>query len=87
MNDEKDADAMSTAMHDAIARVVGAQESCLVTLWAALIETIDQDGERGLWTLASPEMQAWDTLGILTYALQMEQARAVNHHHGDEDGA
>lgn len=50
----------------------------MVTRWVVLVEVIDTNGERGLWTLAPDDATAWDTLGMLTYATQLEQAALGN---------
>ena len=50
----------------------------LVTRWVALVETMAPDGERALIVTAQPGSRAWDTLGLLQYAMQLEQAAAVN---------
>lgn len=60
--------ALSEALH---------AEGDMVIKWVAAVETMDADGERGVWTLADDEASPWDTLGLLTYALQTEQAAAV----------
>lgn len=49
----------------------------MVTRWALVAEVIDEDGARSVWTLAPPEAKAWDTLGLLAFAQQIEQAEAV----------
>lgn len=49
----------------------------MVTRWALVAEVIDEDGARSVWTLAPDEAKAWDTLGLLAFAQQVEQAEAV----------
>jgi len=48
-----------------------------VTRWVSLIEVIDEDGDRAVWTLHADDMRAWDTLGLLTFGTQIEQAALV----------
>lgn len=60
-----------------IADVLARHESGFVTNWVALIETVGADGKRGLWTMASPDLKAWDTAGMLTHGLHMQQAQAL----------
>lgn len=57
----------------AIANVLVEHEGGFVTRWIALIEIIDNEGQRGLWTTTSDELTAWDTCGLLTHALHMQQ--------------
>lgn len=58
---------------DAIGQVMG-DGGEMVTRWVALVEVIDAEGERGLWTLAADGQKAWDTLGMLDYARAVEHA-------------
>lgn len=46
----------------------------LVTKWVALVETIEEDGPRALYIAGSDGLQAWDTQGMLKYALAREDA-------------
>ncbi len=39
-----------------------------------LLEVIDRDGDRALWTAAGPNMTAWDTVGMLGHAMHVQQA-------------
>jgi hypothetical protein len=57
-------------------------ESEMVTRWTAIVEVMDADGERACYLMAPEGAKAWDTLGLLTFATQVEQARAVG---GDDD--
>ena len=51
--------------------------------WVAVVETLDSEtGKRALITATSEGMPAWDSLGLLTYGVQLEQAAAVH----DDDG-
>ena len=59
------------------------QSDEMVTRWVALIESVDTDGKRGLFMLANEDAKAWDTLGMLGYAIQCEQSRGVNDHLND----
>jgi hypothetical protein len=52
-------------------------EGEMVTRWVALVEVLDTDGQRAVYSLASSDAKAWDTLGLLTYGVQLEQAAAV----------
>lgn len=47
----------------------------MVTRWTLCAESIDEEGHRGLWLLSPDDMHAWETIGILTYALNLEQAK------------
>lgn len=73
-----DGGAIEHELGDAMASVLARHERSMATKWVALIETMDGDGQRGIWTLTSSEATAWDTLGMLTYAIQLEQAGLVD---------
>jgi hypothetical protein len=64
-------------LNDAIAGVLARHERSMLGNWVALIETVQESGDRGLWTLSSPDVKAWDTVGMLTYGLQVQQAQIV----------
>jgi hypothetical protein len=61
------------AIGSAIENVVADHEGGFVTKWVALVESVDRDGARGLWTMTSPEVMAWDTVGLLTHGLHLQQ--------------
>ena len=42
-----------------------------------LMEILNEDGRREVLIAGSPDLQAQDSLGLLTFALQMEQAAAL----------
>jgi 2-keto-3-deoxy-L-rhamnonate aldolase RhmA len=62
----------------AIAEAVSRHERSMVSRWVAVVETIEAaDGVRGLWCLAPDDLKKWDTLGLLTFALDVERAATV----------
>lgn len=75
-----DGPGIEAALADAIADVLARHERSMTTKWVTLIETLDENGGRGLWTFTSEGATAWDTLGLLTFAVQMEQTKAICHH-------
>jgi hypothetical protein len=78
---------IEAALGEAIARVLNQHETSMVIKWTALIETMDGDGERGLWTFASDNNRAWDTVGMLQHALHLQQSQALAEalQPGDDD--
>lgn len=62
---------------EAISAVISRSAASMTVKWLGLIETMDSDGLRGLWTLGSDGITAWDSIGMLQYALQREQADIV----------
>jgi hypothetical protein len=50
----------------------------MTTKWVLLAEVIQaDDGRRMVWTLVAPDVMAWDSLGMLSYATQCEQAETT----------
>ena len=64
---------ISAALHDA---------GEMVVKWVLVCESMDDTGNRGVWTITDDDATTWDTLGLLTYALQQEQALTTSP---DED--
>lgn len=71
-----DDDAIKERISNALSDILGS-EGEMVTRWVALVETIDSDGERALWCQTAENAKPWDTLGMLMFAVQQEQAGAV----------
>lgn len=65
------------AVGAAIDAAVGEHERGFVTKWVALVETVAPDGTRGLWTMTSDDLKAWDTVGLLQHALHLQQAQTL----------
>lgn len=78
MTAQPDADAVAGEVADAIATVLARHDKSMVTKWVALVESIDPDGRRGLWTLYCEGSTTWDVLGMLAYAAQVEQATLIS---------
>jgi len=69
---------MEDDLNDAISGVIARhEENGLVTKWIALIETLDGDGSRGMWTATSDGVTAWDTVGMLEHARQIQDAQTI----------
>jgi hypothetical protein len=47
--------------------------------WSVILEGVEKDGTKSVWLLANDAAKSWDTLGLLNYALALEQA-AINVH-------
>lgn len=62
-------------LNEAVGAVFARHEHSMVTKWVALVETIDADGERGVWPMTSEGVKAWDTNGLLLHGLFMQQAQ------------
>ncbi len=77
-------DDLEALVRNALGQAFGANGDML-THWVLLDEIIDEDGERAVWNVASEDARAWDTLGLLTYAVQIEQAGIVGDRLADDD--
>ena len=62
---------------NALAQAV-AGEAEMVTRWVALVEVMDADGGRAAYVMAPDGAKPWDTLGLLTFGVQVEQAAAIS---------
>jgi hypothetical protein len=69
---------LQEAIGAAIDAAVGQHEQGFVTKWVGLVESVAPDGTRGLWTLTSDEVKAWDTVGLLQHALHIQQAQTLS---------
>jgi hypothetical protein len=52
-------------------------DGAMVTRWVAMVEIIDGEGERAVYALSPSDARAWDSLGLLTYGIHLEQAAIV----------
>lgn len=80
---EPDGDLIQAAINEAIETVIREHEGGFTIRWVALVETAGPDGCRGVWTMTSPDVMAWDTLGLLEYGKQMQVRQLVTP--GEED--
>jgi hypothetical protein len=75
VSDDDETGRLNAKMADAVQEVAGEiYPGDMVTRWVALIETFDSQGVRALIVSAQPGSKPWDTLGMLAYATQIEQA-------------
>ena len=68
-----DTEAWRAAAQQAVSTVAG-EYGHMITRYILVAETMDEDGERAVLMAASPDQRAWDSIGLLGYALQLEQA-------------
>ncbi|GAA4845495.1 hypothetical protein GCM10023201_40950 [Actinomycetospora corticicola] len=66
---------------DLNARLHAADGSMLVK-FVALAEVISTDGDRSLIAISTRDMQSWESLGMLEFARQLEQA-SLTHDDGE----
>lgn len=75
---------LERAVGDAIQGAVAADEGGFVTRWVALVESVGPEGDRGLWTMTSDDVKAWDTVGLLQHGLHLQLAQTVAARHDDD---
>lgn len=51
-------------IHDAVSQIMG-RHGLMVTKWLCVAELLGADGQRMLESFASPDMRAWDTIGMI----------------------
>ena len=68
-----DPEAVRAALHDAVSGALS-QFGEFPTRFVILVESIGGDSETGLWSTVAKDQKAWDTMGLLTFALAQEQA-------------
>lgn len=61
-------------MGEAVAAVVNESEAAVITRWIVLAEGVDVNGERAVWAYSAEDSKSWDSLGLLQYGIQREQA-------------
>lgn len=69
--------AIELELGDAIGTTVAKHEGGMVTKWVAIVETLGPEGDRGIWTMASDGVMAWDSVGLLQHALDIHRAEQV----------
>lgn len=57
--------------------IMSIDPGAMVQRFVLLAEVVDADGERALWTLTAPDAKPWDTLGLMVYGQQLEQAETL----------
>lgn len=75
-DDEAEGEAIEGEVADAIAQVM-AKHNAMVVKWVALIEVMESDGQRSLWTLTSEGVMAWDTVGLLQHGLHLQHSQTL----------
>lgn len=64
---------------EAISTALGKHEKSIITKWIMIAETIDDNGQVGLWTCASKGLTAWDEKGLLHHMIDTGRATAIKH--------
>lgn len=71
----RDAEEIREAMGRAIAEGLGADY--MLGRWVLIAEVVEPTGERVMWAQAADDQKRWETLGMIEWARQIEQAAEV----------
>jgi len=64
-------------VHDALARIIRDEEASMVSKWVCLVEVIDEDGIRSMWSLSSEGLSMWDRIGMIEFHSRCVQPEGV----------
>lgn len=89
-DDQKRAEQLEAEINTVLVDLFARHGVPFVQKWVVLAEGMAEDtGKRELWTFASEDMKAWDTVGFLGHALHVQHAQTtwvfLDDHGGDED--
>lgn len=59
---------MGDLIQDAVAKIFMEHKSSMLVKWSFECEVLNERGEHSLHILASPDIAAWDHVGLLEYA-------------------
>lgn len=72
-----DGEAIEREIGEAISSVINQHQGAMVVKFLALVEIIRPDGAPSLWTLGSPGLTEWDTVGLLGHGMHIQQGRTM----------
>lgn len=67
------------ALNDAIAEALAKFEGSFAIKWVSMVEVMQPDGDRGLWTFTSNAITRWDTMAMLLEGVDRERANHMAH--------
>lgn len=68
---------VSADLTEAITAALNKHETSIVTKWVMVAETVDGNGDIGLWTCASKGLAVWDEKGMLHHAVDLTRAKTI----------
>lgn len=69
---------LQRSLDHVLADTLHRHDGSIVNRWIVLADVMDPEGERALVSLAQADMKPWDSLGMLEFARQVEQAATTN---------
>lgn len=74
---EPDIELLSNVQHSDLADTFNEHaDGAMITRYVTVAEILNDDGERELYVLATPGLKAWDSIGLLAFALNEQQQPA-----------
>jgi hypothetical protein len=70
---DDDARDLADQVQGALADLLHRRDNAMLTRFVVVAEVIEQEGERALWLLAPRDMKAWESIGMLEYARDLER--------------
>jgi predicted pyridoxine 5'-phosphate oxidase superfamily flavin-nucleotide-binding protein len=81
-----DLDALQGELNTAIDKVMRKHAAeAFLARYLLVAETVDTEGERGLWLSSTVGMKPWDVLGLTGYAHEQAKADAMGFCTGNTD--
>lgn len=70
-----DYERLQREIYEAVAPVLAKHddETSVITKFVLLVETSGIEGNRAVWTVTNSNCCAWDILGLLQYAIELEK--------------
>lgn len=62
-----DLDSASDKVNDALFTIINEEGAAMITKWVCLVEVVDKDGEKSLWSLGSDDLSLWDRIGMIEF--------------------
>lgn len=81
---EPDLDAAEKDMDEAVSSVL-TKHGLMANRWLLAAEVLEEDGERSLLAMTSPDLRSWDSLGMLGYLIERERAAIHEDYRADPD--
>lgn len=75
----RSSDEIRDAMASAIADALGSDH--MLGRWTLIAEVVEaESGERVMWTQSAEDQKRWETIGMIQWAVQIEQAAQSAEH-------
>lgn len=63
-----DFDRAREEVHNAIFEIINEEAgAAMVTKWVCLVEVVEEDGTKAMWSMGSEDLSIWDRIGMLEF--------------------